>query len=91
MLRRIVRSRAILLSALGVALGGSRVWRGKILGGVVLRKVMSAGSQAAIKGCKDTVSKHFRLSLNPILQGLTFLLTASFIELLGAGSHLSLD
>jgi hypothetical protein len=28
--------------------------------------------------------------LNPILQGLAFLLTARFIELLGARSHLSL-
>ena len=75
---------------LSVALVGGSVLRSKILGGVVLLNVMTASSQAPIKRSKDTVSKHFRLGLNPILQGLTFLLAASFVELLGARSHLPL-
>jgi len=52
--------------------------------------VIAAGSEPSIKRCKDTVSKDFRFCLKPILQGLAFLLAASFVELLGARTHLPL-
>jgi hypothetical protein len=59
------------------------------VGGVVLLNVMVARSEPTVKRCKNTVSKDFRLCLKPILQGLTILLAARFIELLGARSHLA--
>ena len=85
-----IRTEEARSAGLSVALAGGSVLRGKILGGVDLLDVMIARSQTAVKRSKDTVSKHFRLGLNPILQGLAFLLAASFIELLGARTHLSL-
>ena len=53
--------------------------------------VVAARSKAAVKRSKNTVSKDFRLCLKPILQGLTILLAARLIELLGARSYFSLD
>lgn len=53
--------------------------------------VLIVRPKSPIEGCKNTASKDFRLGLKPILQILSFLLSAGLIELLGASAYLPLN